>query len=212
MEQEIQKYYGNLQTSRRIHIQSTPGRLKNWPRPLKYENINGNDAYPRLPGGRYDYSKFDCRVTSHVDFAKLYVENHMAKFNAFDEHCDASAVLILLGKVPVFSHAVQSAAGDVRQARNAWAHCVFSEWDLVNYQQSFDEMEKLVKSLGLQPAIERNLLEELEDWKINGMFFGMNFEECSPFIRSLKLLELMISGLYCADLCGSSVTPVLHVL
>jgi len=35
----------------------------------------------------------------------------MAKFNAFDEHCDASAVLTLLGKVPVFSAAVQSAAG-----------------------------------------------------------------------------------------------------
>jgi len=53
-------------------------------------------------------------VTSHVDFAKMYVETFMAKFNAFDEHCDASAVLNLLGKVPVFSVAVQSAAGDVR--------------------------------------------------------------------------------------------------
>ena len=98
----------------------------------------------------------------------------MAKFNAFDEHCDASPVLTLLGKVPVFSHAVQSAAGDVRQARNAWAHCVFSDWDPVNYQQHFYEMEKLVKELGLLPTIQRNLLGELKDWETKGMclFFG----------------------------------------
>ena len=38
-------------------------------------------------------------MTSHVDFAKLYVENFMAKFNAFDEHCDASAVLTLCSSV-----------------------------------------------------------------------------------------------------------------
>jgi len=109
-------------------------------------------------------------VTSHVDFAKLYVENHMAKFNAFDEHCDASAVLTLLGKVPVFSLAVQSAADDVRKARNSWAHCEFSDWYPVNYQQRFKEMEGLVKALGLPPANERNLLGELRDWELKGTF------------------------------------------
>ena len=107
-------------------------------------------------------------MTSHVDFAKLYVENHMAKFNAFDEHCDASAVLALLGKVPVFSPAVQSASNDVRQARNAWAHCVFSEWDPVNYQQSFNNMETLVKALGWPPIIESKVLGELKDWESKG--------------------------------------------
>ena len=169
VEQEVQKVYGNLQTSHGIHTQSTSGRLKHWPTFLKYENINGNDILPKLRGGKYDYSKFNCRVTSHVDFAKLYVENHMAKFNAFDEHCDASAVLTLLGKVPVFSVPVQGAAGDVRQARNAWAHCVFSDWDPVNYQQSFAAMEHLVKSLGLPIANEGNLLKELKDWETKGV-------------------------------------------
>ncbi|KAJ7375992.1 hypothetical protein OS493_037544 [Desmophyllum pertusum] len=174
VEQEVQKEYVSLSASHSIHTQSTSGRLKNWRTFLKYENINGNDALPRLPGGRYDYSKFDCRVTSHVDFAKLYVENHMAKFNAFDEHCDASAMLALLGKVPVFSHAVQCAAGDVRQARNAWAHCLFSDWDPVNYQQRFDKMEKLAKALGLTPAVERDLLGELKDWETKGTILCMN--------------------------------------
>ena len=168
LEQGIQREFGNLQTSHSIHTQSTFGRLKKWPTFLKYENINGNDVFPKLPGGRYDYPKFDCRVTSHVDFARLYVENHMAKFNAFDEHCDASALLTLIGKVPVFSPAVQSASNDVRQARNAWAHCVFSDWDPVKYQQSFNKMETLVKALGLPPIIERNLLGELKDWESKG--------------------------------------------
>ena len=97
VEQGVQREYGNLQISHSIHTQSSAGRLKNWPTFLRYENINGNSAFPRLSGGKFDYALFDCRVTSHVDFAKLYVENHMAKFNAFDEHCDASAVLTLLG-------------------------------------------------------------------------------------------------------------------
>ena len=108
---------------------------------------------------------------SHVDFAKLYVENHMAKFNAFDECCDASAVLTLLGRVPVFSFDVQSAAGAVREARNAWAHCIFREWDPVNYKQSFAAMEQLVKKLGLPGSSRKDLLAELKDWEEKGIFF-----------------------------------------
>ena len=187
VEQGVMKEYGDRQTSHNVDTQSSARRLKNWPTFLKYENINGNDVFPRLGGGRYDYSKFDCRVTSHVDFAKLYVENHMAKFNAFDEHCDASAVLALLGKVPVFSPAVQSAANDVRQARNAWAHCVFSDWDPVNYQQRFNEMETLVKSLGLPFIIERNLLGELKDWESK----GTSLISSLTFFFNLKFIKLM---------------------
>ena len=167
-EREVQREYDNLQTNHNIHTQSSAGRLKHWPTWLRYENINGNSAVPRLSGKRHNYSLFDCQVTSHVDFAKLYLENHMAKFNAFDEHCDASAVVSLLGRVPVFSPAVQSAANDVRQARNAWAHCVFGDWNSVNYHKIFSEMEKLVKTLGLPPANESNLLEELKEWESKG--------------------------------------------
>ena len=178
VEREVQKEYGKLQLSQSIHTQSTFGRLKNWPTStfLKYENINGNDVFPRLRGGRFDYSLFDCRVTSHVDFAKLYVENHMAKFNAFDEHCDASAVIALLGKVPVFSLAVQSAANDVRQARNAWAHCVFSDWDPLSFPLRFSEMEKLVKSVGLPIADEMFLVNELKDWETKGIVNSLYFK------------------------------------
>ena len=72
---------------------------------MKYENINANDkkVKSRLYKKKYDYSKFNYKVKSHVDFGKLFLEIHMAKFTAFDETCDASAVLNLLGKIPIFS-------------------------------------------------------------------------------------------------------------
>lgn len=111
---------------------------------------------------------FDCKVLSHIDFAKLYVENFMAKFNAFDDHCDASAVLTLLGSVPVFLGPVQTAAGVVRGARNDWAHCVFSKWDLAKFQQVFIDMAYLVTTLGLPAADEAKLLGELKDWETKG--------------------------------------------
>ena len=170
VEQGINTEYNNLKTSHNIHGQSTSGRLQRWPprKLLKYENINGNNAHPRLPGGRFDYSLFDCQVLSHVDFARLYVENYMAHFTAFDDQCDASAVLTLLGGVPVFSGLVQTAAADVRMGRNDWAHCVFSKWDQVKYLQSFIDMEHLVRVLALPAADEAKLLGELKDWETKG--------------------------------------------
>ena len=172
VEQEVDKEYNNLKTSHNIHTQSTSGRLQRWParKFLKYETINGNSRHPKLPGGKYNFSLFDCRVLSHIDFAKLYVENFMAKFSAFDNQCDASAVLTLLSGVPVFSTAVQAAASDVRNVRNDWAHCVFSEWDLVKFQQTFVEMEHLVRVLALPSVDEAKILEELKYWETKGTF------------------------------------------
>ena len=165
VEQEIEKEYISLKTSHNIHVQSTSGRLQRWGgiKFLKYENINGNDLHPRPP-----YSLFDCRVTSHIDFAKLYVENFLAKFTAFDDHCHASTVLMLLDRVPVFSPALQAAAANVRMVRNDWAHTVFSKWDQTKFQQSFLEMEHLVRAMGLPLPNEGKLLAELEDWKTTG--------------------------------------------
>ena len=167
VEQGINTEYINLKTSHNIHGQSTSGRLQRWPQALKYENINGNDGLPKLRGGKFDYSRFDCRVMSHVDFARLYVQNHMAHFTAFDDHCDASAVLTLLGRVPVFSVAVQTAADDVRQTRNDWAHCVFTKWDQTNFLKSFKGMEQLVRTMALPD--ERKILGELKDWGTKGI-------------------------------------------
>ena len=172
VEQNVNTEYNNLKASHNIHVQSMPARLQKWPHAarkfLKYENINGNDVHPRLTGGRFNYALFDCQVTSHVDFARLYVENHMAKFTAFDDHCDASAVLLLLGRVPAFNMAVQSAADVVRTVRNDWAHCVFSKWDQPKFLKSFFEMEQLVRGMALPTADETKLLDELKDWESKG--------------------------------------------
>ena len=163
VEKGVQKDYVNLKTSHGIDSQSSSGRLKKWGSTfLKYENINGNDAKPK--------KSFDCCVMSHVDYAKLYLENYMAKFTVFDEHCDASAVLNLLGRVPVFSLAVQSAAHDVRQQRNAWAHCAFRDWDPAKFQQCFQDMKRLLNALGLPTADETKLLDDLDIWEKTGTY------------------------------------------
>ena len=171
VEQGINTEYNNLKISHNIHVHS---RLQKWPasskKLLKYENINGNDVRLNPHDGRFDYSLFDYQVKSHVDFARLYVEKYMAKFTAFDDHCDASAVLSLLGGVPVFS-AAASSAGDVRIARNDWAHCVFNKWDTAKFQKSFTEMEQLIRNMALPSVNERELLEELKDWETKGNFF-----------------------------------------
>ena len=169
VEQSIGTEYNNLKASHNIDTQSTPGRLQRWPQVLKYENINGNDGHPKLVGGRFNYSLFDCKINSHVDFARLYVNSHMAHFAAFDGHCDASAVLTLLGRVPVFSAAIQTAADHVREARNDWAHCVFGKWDQPNFLKSFTEMEQLVRAMALPSADEGKLLGDLKDWETKGI-------------------------------------------
>ena len=200
VEQELAKEYSNLRTSHNIHTQSTSGRLQRWPpeKLLKYENINGNSLHPKLPGGNYDFSLFDCRVLSHVDLAKLYVENFMAKFNAFDDHCNASAVLTLLGSVPVFSVPVQAAAAYVQVIRNAWAHCVFSKWDLVKCQQSFFVMESMVRVMAPTVADEAKLLLALKSWETAGITLYSD----RYFILQLIILVLIFNpylGCYSAE-------------
>ena len=169
VEQSLQAEYQSLKSSHNIHSQSPTGYLKNHLKPLKYENINSNSSH-KLSSGKFDISKFDYKVTSHVDFAKLYLQPFMAKFRAFDGECDGSAVLLLLGGVPVFSHVIQSSAKTVREhVRNEWAHCNFTDWDQVKFQSCFQEMQQLVQSLGLPTADETKLLSDLNDWEAKGI-------------------------------------------
>ena len=171
VEEEVNKQYIALKTSDSIDSQSATSRLEKCPKWLKYENINGNDAVPRLRGGKYDYCNFNCQVLTHVDFAKLYLESYMVHFNAFDDHLDASAVLLLLGRVPVFPNPLQDVANRVRDERNAWAHVVFDKWNEVKFQDSFAEMEKLVKAMALPSSDEGKVVGELRDWQNKGDCF-----------------------------------------
>ena len=176
VEQSLQAEYLSLRSSHNIHVQTAPGPiLKKHPKNLKYENINNNVNH-KLPSGKFDFSKFDYKVASHVDFAKLYVQSFMAKFNAFDGKCDGSAVLLLLGDVPVFSLTTQTSAKSVREhVRNEWAHCNFTDWDAARFQNCFQEMQQLVRSIGLPTADETRLLSELNDWETKGFYFFFKY-------------------------------------
>ncbi|XP_028401109.1 uncharacterized protein LOC114524180 [Dendronephthya gigantea] len=190
LEQEILKEYNDLKLNHNIHVQTT----RSFPSPkyptgnaMKYENINGNDTKLKAPHNKkFDYSKFDYKVTSHVEFAKLLLQNYMAKLSAFDETCDASAVLILLGRIPVFSAALQNAANVARECRNTWAHCVFTEWEESNFTKSFDDMEKLLREVGLSPADESKVLAELNDWKDKDVALCMNAPIDSELVKVMQ--------------------------
>ena len=175
LEQEITKEYEDLKLNHGIDVQTThsfpvpkyPGLKR-----MNYENINANHTkVKRRHPKEYDYSNFDYKVTSHVDFAKLFLQNHMAKFNAFNESCDASAVLNLFGRIPVFSATLQNAANVVREGRNAWGHCNFMEWNETNFTKRFDDMKQLVSQVGLSSADEAKVLADLIDWKDKGTKF-----------------------------------------
>ena len=191
VEQCLQAEYQSLRSSHNIHAQTAPGVLKKHPKNLKYENINGNSNHKR-PSGKPDFSKFDYRVTSHVDLAKLYLQPFMAKFSAFDGKCDGSAVLLLLGDVPVFSPAIQASAKVLREhVRNEWPHCNFTDWDAPKFQSCFQEMQQLVQSIGLPTADETRLLLELNDWETKGFYCILNLVSV---LRMLGLESLCFHG------------------
>jgi hypothetical protein len=56
------------------------------------------------------------------------------------------------------------------EVRNPWAHCNFQEWDLIKYQNSFQIMFQIVKSLQLPVAEETTVIGELVQWQTNGIF------------------------------------------
>ena len=184
LNQEVSVEYNNLKLSNHIDVQVT----HSFPAPkyptgnaLNYENINANNTKlkpPHYKKNDYDYSTFDYRVTSYVDFAKLFLQIYMAKFTAFDETCDASAVLNLLERIPIFTPTLQNAANVVREGRNMWGHCNFTEWNEASFTKRFGDLKNLVKELKLSPADEKKAEEVLNDWEKMGMDLKYAFFVC----------------------------------
>ncbi|XP_046856186.1 uncharacterized protein LOC124449295 [Xenia sp. Carnegie-2017] len=155
LENNILNEYDALKQYHNIHVQT----IHNFPSPkyshdLHYKNINNNETK--------DKKNFNYEVKSHVDFGKLFLQSHMAKFNSYNS-CDASAVLNLLERIPIFSNLVQNAAKIVRENRNSWGHCNFEEWNETDFQKKIDNMKKLVKELCL--ATEDEVLNDINHWK-----------------------------------------------
>jgi hypothetical protein len=134
---------------------------------LHYKNINGNDVH--ISPSAYDYS-----VKDHLSLAKLLVRPFMAKFTAFDQTMDLSAVLAVMCEADPFinSGAAVHAEKIRSEIRNEWAHCDFSKWTEPMYNAAIQEMQCLVKDMNLSPAVEKETCDDLEDWKNKGIYIN----------------------------------------
>ena len=111
----------------------------------------------------------------------------MYPFAGFDNTCDASAVLNILEKASVFSTPIQTSAKNVRtEVRNEWGHCNFDHWTDMKFQNSFQLMETMVRSLGLPKPDEKKELDELHDWEKKGEYL-LYCNMVSSWIHSVSL-------------------------
>ena len=127
---------------------------------LNYESINNNVVHksPKL----YDYA-----VRDPLSLAKLFVKPFMASFSGFDHTMDTSAVLSVMCEAqPFFATGAAALAKKIRSdIRNEWAHCDFSHWTEPNFQAAMQDMEALVKKVGLTGVEEKLVLDDLDIWK-----------------------------------------------
>lgn len=159
-----------------IHTQVPGGQLLKWPvtakHCLNYENINDNYRW-KLDDGSYDCRKFSYNVRSAKDFAKLFLQGHLARFSDFTQ-CEVLALLNLLCSVPVFPSVVQEAAKEVKMfVRHKLAHFDIQYWTDENFTRCFNSMEKLAKLLCYYCGFnqENQLLEKLAEYKVKGIMF-----------------------------------------
>ena len=140
---------------------------------LKFQNINDNDQlYGKC------YSSYCFSINDSVDLAKLYLPDYLAQFSAFDDSLDMTAILRLLGfknympaAAAVFSPPIQASADDVREnVRNKWGHVDVTDWTDALFNDCFDKLKKLVKSLGLTADVKTKALDQLNDWQRKGYY------------------------------------------
>lgn len=75
----------------------------------------------------------------------------------------------MLANASVFHTRIQTNAKDVRsKVRNAWGHCNFDHWTEADFNNSFQLMETLIRSLVLPKADEKKELDDLHDWEKKG--------------------------------------------
>ena len=134
---------------------------------LKFQNINNNHLV-------HGVCNYNFNINSSVDLAKLYLPGYLAQFSAFDESLDMTAILRLLGvksymPTAVFSPHSQASADGVRQnVRNKWGHVDLTEWTDALFNDCFDKLKILVRSLGLTAGVEKNTIDQLDDWQTKG--------------------------------------------
>ena len=141
-------------------------------RNLKFQNINNNYLVHGTCMCNYNF-----RINSSTDLAKLYLPDYLAQFSAFDESLDLTAILRLLGHkkympTPLFCPFTQASADDVREnVRNKWGHVDVTEWTEALFNDCFDKLKTLVRSLGLTACVEKTTLDQMDDWQTKGTVY-----------------------------------------
>ena len=141
-------------------------------RNLKFQNINNNYLMHGTCMCNYNF-----RINSSADLAKLYLPDYLAQFSAFDESLDLTAILRLLGHkkympTPLFCPFTQASADDVREnVRNKWGHVDVTEWTDALFNDCFDKLKTMVRSLGLTACVEKTTLDQMDDWQTKGTVY-----------------------------------------
>ena len=134
---------------------------------LKFQNINNNHLV-------HGVCNYNFNINSSLDLAKLYLPGYLAQFSAFDESLHMTAILRLLGfrnymPAAVFSPHSHASADDVKDnVRNKWGHVDVNEWTDALFNDCFDKLKTLVRSLGLTADVEKKALDQLYDWQTKG--------------------------------------------
>ena len=134
---------------------------------LKFQNINNNHLV-------HGVCNYNFNIDSSLDLAKLYLPGYLAQFSAFDESLHMTAILRLLGfrnymPAAVFSPHSHASADDVKDnVRNKWGHVDVNEWTDALFNDCFDKLKTLVRSLGLTADVEKKALDQLYDWQTKG--------------------------------------------
>ena len=160
LEEIVLKEYNSLNSKHCINGHSLNGSVV----------LNGmNHEKSDVNNGKRNHN-FDYKISSHVQYAKLFLEKRMMNFNAFDETCDASVVLCLFGKIGSFPAALQNAANLVQRGRDIWVHYKPSEWANDDFKQRFNDMKQLVEEVGLSPSDKCKVLKDLNNYEKEGIY------------------------------------------
>ncbi|XP_053406880.1 uncharacterized protein LOC123546578 [Mercenaria mercenaria] len=185
----VSKLYSTLKRTDQVDKQTYAKyliRYKPTNKELNYEAINNNSAVPKVKGKK-DVQNYNYNVTSDVDLTKLFMITSMAHYTGFDDTCDSSALLGIIINIDTFPVLPKQTAEKVRaDIRNPWAHCNFSEWDVIKYQNSFQLMHQFVRNLQLPVHDETAILGKLTHWQTNGVQFLQGTTLGVELVQELK--------------------------
>ena len=163
VETAMKVLYDSLKSSLNIDQQQRDLLKQTYPhwKPMSYKNINSNHMCSSAR--HYDY-----KIQSAIDLAVLFLQPFMAKARQFSK-CDSSALLGTILNVDDspggnYFSGIQREAKCLRDVRNQWAHCHFETWTSAQFNNAFNTMEQLLRTLNVQQEV----LDSLAEWRKRG--------------------------------------------